>query len=460
MAELVLLAIPTVAQMASYTVMQFIDTWLLAQISDQAATAASNSGIFAWSAISFGMGVLALVNTLVSQNFGRRDLLACGSYLWQGIWFGVFYSALLFPMVLLVERAFAGFGHSAGLLHMEQLYLRIVVLSSVVKFAGAAMGQFLLAVDRPRYVLISALAGVTVNVGAACLLVLGWLGVPRMGVAGAAWAQNIGVTVEMLTLVYFVTRPMVRRTYNVGAWRLRTRELRTLLATGVPSGIQYLVDVLAWGLFAAWIIAFLGDKAMAANTYVFRFMSVSFMPAIGIGTAVTALVGRHIGAGRADLASRRAHLGFALSVMYMGICGLVYFFGRGPLMSLFTSDPEVHRMGTVLLVFAAVYQCFDAMYIIYIGALRGAGDTLVPAIVTGILNWSLTLGGGYVMARFVPGLGIAGPWISATAYGIALGLFMLIRFRLGGWRSINLVRNASSKMEGASAKVEGPVCCD
>jgi len=110
-------------------------------------------------------------------------------------------------------------------------------------------------------------------------------------------------------------------------------------------------------------------------------------------------------------------------------CGLVYFFARGPLMHLFTHDPDVLRIGTTMLIFAAIYQLFDSMFIIYNGALRGAGDTFVPSWVTGLAVWTIMLGGGYVMARFFPRFGVAGPWTLASIYGAFLGVFMLTRFR-------------------------------
>ena len=95
--ELLRLAGPTVAQMASYTVMQFLDTWMLARLGETAPTAAGNSGMFAFAVISLPFGVLWVVNTLVSQSFGRRDFASCGRYLWQGIWFALAFSLLLLP---------------------------------------------------------------------------------------------------------------------------------------------------------------------------------------------------------------------------------------------------------------------------------------------------------------------------------------------------------------------------
>jgi MATE family multidrug resistance protein len=162
------------------------------------------------------------------------------------------------------------------------------------------------------------------------------------------------------------------------------------------------------------------------------------MPAFGISTAVTALVGRYIGRGRPDLAVRRAHLGFATAVVYMLGCAVLFTLARRPLMGLFTQDPEVLSLGATLLMFAAAYQLFDAIYIVYYGALRGAGDTFVPAVATGVLCWGVTVAGGFLVARHWHELGPAGPWGVALAYGIILGVFMLARFNRGKWRAIRL----------------------
>src|SRR5215471_1092427 len=142
-AELLTLAVPTVAQMASYTLMQFVDTLMLSRVGTTEATAASNSGLLGFSIISFGVGVLWVVNTLVSQAFGRRDTLACGRYLWQGIWFGLVMSAMLAPLLPIAPHVFRAFGHEAVLADEEALYIQIVLGATVFKMIGTTFWQFL-----------------------------------------------------------------------------------------------------------------------------------------------------------------------------------------------------------------------------------------------------------------------------------------------------------------------------
>src|SRR3954451_14783999 len=163
LAELLRLAGPTVAQMASYTVMQFLDTWMLSHVGDHILppTAAANSGILAFSVISLGMGVLWVVNTLVSQAYGRKDYAGCGQFLWQGIWFALVFSLLPLPFLPLAPGAFARFGHTADVVRMEAVYLQIVVAFCAVKRVGTAVQQFLLATDRARAVMVATMVGVT-----------------------------------------------------------------------------------------------------------------------------------------------------------------------------------------------------------------------------------------------------------------------------------------------------------
>jgi MATE family multidrug resistance protein len=280
-----------------------------------------------------------------------------------------------------------------------------------------------------------------VNVFANWLLIWGNWGLPEMGLAGAAWGTNIGGAVEVLLLIAFVFEPGVRRMYHVSDWRLRSERLLTLVRIGVPSGLQFVGDVLAWAVFGMLVMAAFGTGAMAANTFAMRFMSLSFMPAFGISAAVTALAGRYIGRGMPDVAAARTALGFRVTAVYMVACGVMFFVFRHELMSIFTDDPEVLRWGAMLLVFVAVFQVFDAMFIVYSGALRGAGDTLVPAIVTAVMCWTLVVGVAYAVAMWLPGLGILGPWTVATTYGALLGVYMLVRFKRGAWRKIRIDRD-------------------
>ena len=121
--ELLVLAAPTVAQMASYTVMQFADRWMLALVGDLEAAAAGTAGLMFFSFLGFGFGTLLVVNTLASQSFGRKDYTSAGQYMWQGLWFGLLFGALTLLLYPIAEPLFLAMGHEPRMAGLEARYV-------------------------------------------------------------------------------------------------------------------------------------------------------------------------------------------------------------------------------------------------------------------------------------------------------------------------------------------------
>jgi len=175
-------------------------------------------------------------------------------------------------------------------------------------------------------------------------------------------------------------------------------------------------------------------------------MHISFMPAVGLSIAVTAIVGRCMGMARPDLAARRAGLGLIIAVAYMGACALAFILFRNPMIEFFTdpglppeSRARLLEIGGTIMIAAAIFQLFDAIAIIMSGALRGAGDTVWPGVATVILSWVCIMLGGRLIIELAPGLGSLGPWLGGAAYIILLGIALLARFLGGKWRHIGLI---------------------
>jgi len=104
-------------------------------------------------------------------------------------------------------------------------------------------------------------------------------------------------------------------------------------------------------------------------------------------------------------------------------------------------DAAVIAVGSTLMIAAAVFQAFDAAAIIMTAVLRGAGDTLIPSIASGVSNWVLIMGVGFFCITFFPQMGALGPFLGAVLFCIAIGLFTTLRFHAGGWRSRSVVRD-------------------
>ena len=148
----------------------------------------------------------------------------------------------------------------------------------------------------------------------------------------------------------------------------------------------------------------------------------------------------------------------------LALFGLIFFFFREPLIGFFVSQrsttPEeaeaIISIGAKLMICAAVFQTVDAFGIVYSGALRGAGDTVWPGIITIVYAWLFIVAGGWFISEWKPQWESVGPWIGASVYIIVLGITMSLRFERGRWRSLDLLKRDEQARSAADVAPISP----
>jgi MATE family multidrug resistance protein len=276
---------------------------------------------------------------------------------------------------------------------------------------------------------------------------LGW------GIAGSGWAtdaaQLIGVAVAALLFLGKTTRERYRSHLTT---KLHWRALINQFTLGFPMGLLIAADILGFALFQLMQVR-LGTVDGASTQIVMMLTSFCYMPAVGIAMAGTTLVGQAIGAHRRDWASKVGNGIIFISVLYMGVIG-VLIAAAGPWVMPFfinRADPAaaaVVARACVLLWIAAGYQLFDGFNIASSACLRGAGDVRLPAIMVLALSWllfvplahSLSFAPGTGWVDWLPqfGFGAVGGWFAALIYVCCLGLALFLRWRSGAWQRIAL----------------------
>ena len=460
------LAWPTVVTMLSYTLMQFVDAVMVAQVGPVEVAAQGNGGVWSWAIVVMLIGVLSLVNTFVSQAVGAGRPHEVARYAWAGVWLAaIAWAAVLLPVSFAMPWVFAQMGHGERVTELETSYAQVMMRGGLAVALGKAMSNFFFGIQRPRVITVAAIAGNAVNLVLNYVLIFGRDGLPSlglpgvpgvepMGVAGAAVATVIGTAAETaIPMAVFLGRRIDAEFGIRRAWRPDLDAIRDLVRLGMPAALQSGSELVTWAIFMTVLVGKFGDVALSAGWSTLRYVHVSFMPAYGFGIAITSLVGKHIGAGRHDLAADRARVGLLMTVGYMAACGLLILAFREPMLSVFARGPntppevadEVIAIGKTLMVAAALFQVFDAAGIVFASALRGAGDTFWPGVLTVVLSWALIVGGGWALVEFAPGLGPLGPWIGASAYIVALGVLLGVRWQRGAWRSIQVLETPAEE---------------
>ncbi len=276
------------------------------------------------------------------------------------------------------------------------------------------------------------------------VLIYGKLGIPPMGIRGAAPATVIAWTLASLMYIAALLMHRERKHYALGtAWRFDRALFARLMRFGLPNGFQLLIDVSVWTLFVQ-MIGSLGPEHLAATSLAFNLNSLAFIPILGMGTAVVTLTGQRIGEGRPELAVRTTRLAFALSMAYIAVFSAIYLFAPRLILLPYslseqtTNYPALEEQVVELLRYVAVYALFDAMAIVFSSATRGAGDTrfaLLFSFVSGLVllilpTWT---------ARYLGYSSLTIPWVAVTVFIVFVGLGYLWRFEQGRWKSMRVI---------------------
>lgn len=491
--ELLVIAAPVVAAMTSFTLMQFVDRLMVSRIGPEPiyVGAQGNGGLLSWVPISVAMGFTTVVNTFVSQNLGAGKPERGPMYVWAALWMNMAYWLLvLLPIAFAVPWIISWMQEptlSAEALALAQrrdamtaAYARILLVGACITLAARAISNYFYGMHRPMVVLVATVAGNLTNIIGNSLLIygpesphigIGWidawlgtcaaacqsLGIPRLGVTGAAIATLTGTLVELvIPAVVFLSPASNRLCKTRSAWRVRWSHFKDLFNIGWPGALMFGNEMLCWSLFMVYFVGSFGAEHSNAGWIAHQWMSLSFMPTVGISIAATATVGKYMGMKRPDIAAKRAWLAVGVAVLWMSFMGAMFLIFRREMVGLFIDEgttgemrDKVLTLGMGFMLATAAFQFFDAIAMTLSGALRGAGDTVIVGVLTVALAWGLIVGGSWYLVTYHPKLESQGPWIAAAAYIIVLSLVILARFLSGKWKTIKLMESSVAHVPAA-----------
>ncbi len=439
------ISLPLVASMGSITLMQFTDRMFLANHSVDAIAAALPGGIASFTTISFFMGVAGYTNTFVAQYTGAKAAARVGAALWQGIYFALASAVLLAALVFAAGPIFDLIGHSPHIRKLEVEYFSILTLGAGLVVLGAAMASFYTGRGLTRVVMVVHMAGAAVNIPLDFCLIHGKGPFPELGIVGAALATVTAYALIVLFLGALIFAKANRSAFGTWPRRRFDRDLfGRLMRYGAPSGIQFFLEIFAIGFFVQ-MIGRLGDLELAASNIVLSIETLSFLPMVGFHIGNATLVGQAVGRGRPGDGEYATVSAFHITLMYMGAVAALFVGAPQWLLGLFKAGhhtpaefADIIHLGVPLMRFVALYCFFDALNLVFSGALKGAGDTRFIMWTIGILSLGVMIVPVYTAVEIM-GAGVFTVWVLATLYICGLGVAFLLRYLHGNWKRMRVI---------------------
>ena len=427
--------------MVNNAVMQFVDRAYLAHESIESLEAVLPAGMLMWIFAGFFQSVVGYSSVFVAQHHGAGDLGGCRATYRAAVGIAIAAGALSLPLVPLGDWLLALSAPTQAVLGRERAYFNVVMLGAFFVYGQTAASSYFTGRGRTSTVFWVNLAGNALNIALDPVLIFGWFGCPRLGIAGAAYATVFSTAVQWAALVL-----AARRERAIPSGRPATRGLVCrMLRFGVPAGCYNVLNCLSFTIFV-FVTGGVGELELAVSNACFTVNYLLFAPMEGFSIGASTLVAQAIGRGDAKAAGLAARRTTALGVGFAALLSLAALALARPVLSLFVSGDlasdasslaRFHSLGITLFAMMAAWQVFDAADIIVSGALKGAGDTKFVMLWMLFGAFALWLPGVFAVRSLhntMPAL-----WATMIAYVVVLCAGTFLRWRQGAWKRIRIV---------------------
>lgn len=436
------LALPVFGEQALNSFVAIVDTFLAGRISAEATSAVGLAAYVAWLATM----LFALVGTgttaMVARAVGGGDSAGADRFTNQSLGLSVLSGLVVSGLLYLLAPTFADLQAMQGETYeIAVRYLRIDALAltfaSITLVGSAALRG---AGDtRTPMLILSAVNAINVPLSAA--LVFGWGPFPAMGVTGIVLGTVAARTLGGLLMIAVLMRGCAGLRLRRSLLKLHPESARRILRIGIPAASDGAVMWTGHFIFLM-IVARLaagatGQAYYAAHIVCVRLESLTYMPAVAWAAAAATMIGQNLGAQQEHRAHRAGHEAAMQCGLLAALGGVAMFVFADGVFGLMHTDPLVRSLGAPPFRAVALFQPLLAISIVYVGALRGAGDTRFPLLIT-ILGLSLVRIPAAYLFGAVLGTGLWGAWMAMCGDFVLRAGLAAVRFIRGKWALVKV----------------------
>lgn len=427
LSEILGIALPAIGGFLGLILFDFIDIFWIEKLGSQAVASVASAGFIIGSVYSLMMIPSSGCSALVSQFYGAGMRSRCWEVIIQSSWLGFLMGcAILLGFLPFVKIPFELMGLDADSSRIAVEYLRILLYGMPFIFLDMLFGNIFNSYGDNKISNIVMLLCLIINGVLDPMLMFGWLGCPKLGVEGAAYATLIG------HLVSFFTRAALLRKRNYIPpfkyfFSKKVHYLKEILKIGLPNAAASWVWSMVYPILMRQITPF-GVIQVSAIGVCHRLESLPYFVAQGFGIAATTLVGFYLGKHEPKKIDRVVDYCLYLSSITITPFMIFYLFLPHDLIKLLSDNYHLIDAGAVYLYIIGVFEIFMCYENLLTGVFTGLGKTLPTTLVT----MPLTIGRiplAWFFATYL-GWGINGIWwaISISTFLKGLGLYILYKY--------------------------------
>ena len=413
------LSIPVIIAQAGQITVGMIDNIMIGKLGTTPFAAASFTNTLFNLVLIFGLGYSFALTPLVGKSWGEEDHKTIGSWIKNGLMANAFMGVILVLVLLIMYFMIPFMGQPESVLQPSKDYLMILTISVFPMMVFYGYKQFAEGVGDTKTAMKIMLWANIINTIGNYIFMYGKLGAPEMGLQGAGVGtliSRIFMAVAFIVLFYKKEQyELFVKLYNQSSFCWK--RFMKVVKLGVPLGGQTVMEACAFGLCAI-MMGWVGEIGMAAHQIAITLSTLGFMIYQGLGAGTTIRVSHYKGQNDKEGIVRATKTAIMIMIIYSTFSVLLYWGARNILPLMFTQDPTVIQLAAQMLIVCGLFQLVDGVQIVIAGTLRGLADARIPAVITFISYFMLSIPFSY-MSAFVWGYGAVGIW-----FGFPLGLFV------------------------------------
>ena len=433
------LSLPIFAELLLQLLVGNMDQFMISPFGTAAVSAIGNGNQVMNVVIIVLETMSAATTILLTQHIGAgKEGEACDEIATVGVAVSGFFSLLMGLILLLAPHViFTLLRTPAEAFDGACLYTRIVGGAVVIQGLYIELCAVLRSYTLLREVVCVSVVMNLMNVAGNAILINGWLGLPRMGVTGAAVSTCISKAVGLALVLWTLHRKCSVRFSLRYLHPFPLHTCRQLLMIAMPSG----AESLSYNVSPIMILRFInlmGTTVIATKVYASMLANVAYVYAIAVAQATQILLGYLLGARRLEEVNRRVWSTVRIALVVSELLTLLIFLFCDPIYNLFTTDPAIHALGRQIVLVEFALEIGRAVNIVMVRGLTTAGDVWFPVTVGIFSQWLVAVLGGWALGDLL-GLGLVGIWIAMACDEGLRGALFVVRFRRGTWRKKRLV---------------------
>ncbi|WP_238783863.1 MATE family efflux transporter [Blattabacterium cuenoti] len=400
---------------------------MVGNLGDKALASTSLANSIFFILIIFGLGISNAISSLIASVDAKKKYKEGYIIFYHGFILNLFLSILMYGLIHVFFYIFPYLGQPKEILNNTTSFLRVIAISFIPWMLFEVFRKFSEGISLTYPSLIITWSSSIINVLLNYIFIHGSFGFPKLGLVGVAYSTLISRIIMLIGIFILLQKnKKIKNYYNYYKLIfLKKKYFYKILKIGIPSGLHTFFEISTFAI-SSFISGKCGVKVLAAHQIVINLASSTYLLIAGLSITATIRMSSQLSLKNYSELRIIGNSIFYMGIIFMFICSLLFIIFKEQIPYIYMkNDNEVFYIAKKMIVIASVFQIFDGLQGIILGALRGLQDVKIPMYISFFSYWIISLPTSWYLSKKIGGVGV---WIGLGIGIVISAVLLFIRY--------------------------------